>query len=266
MNPEWTKLFPDADYDFRFGMRPGPPEGFFGATDSNQELLAERVHWLAESADRYAVEQSGFNPLLEESVSLLKEWRCLPADAYITSCESLGRILEPDIVLLATEPSGPRLLGGCVCFPSSWRLGDKLGMGIESIHTPVPGLNTSLGDRISRFLTRMKPGVAWFRSNWGMSRVPDLNQHLDRDLPRLQPEVEEDELFLRIENQALVALPESNGILFGIRLEVIPFPIVMNYPDAAHGLKRALESMPDDVAEYKGLAESRPGIIRLLTR
>ena len=111
-----------------------------------------------------------------------------------------------------------RLYGGCLCFPSSWRLSDKLGQPIEFIHGPVPGLNASIGAAIHKFLAALKPGVASLRHNWGLARSAELNQHPDRDLPRLDATVDADEVWLRVEHQALVALPKSGGILFGIRV------------------------------------------------
>src|SRR5207247_2314497 len=132
---------------------------------------------------------------------------------------ALGEFWEPDFLLLKTSADGEiRLLGGCVCFPSSWRLSEKIGRPVEFIHSVVPGLNAGLGTAIHTFLAKLKPGIAWQRFNWGLSRSPELNQHPERRLPPLDATVRLAEVWLRVEDQALVALPKSGGILFGIRI------------------------------------------------
>ena len=76
--------------------------------------------------------------------------------------------MEPDILFLVpSDESGEfRLVAGCVCFPSSWRLAEKLGKPLTAIHGPVPGLNEQLGAPITQFLRRLEPGIAWRRENW----------------------------------------------------------------------------------------------------
>jgi hypothetical protein len=86
----------------------------------------------------------------------------------------------------------------------------------------VPGLNNQLAQPIDAFLAKMEPGTAWLRSNWGLSRSPQLNQHPARNLRKLDASVSLDEVWLRSENQALASLPVNRGILFGIRIAVYP--------------------------------------------
>ncbi|MBI5774145.1 MAG: DUF3445 domain-containing protein, partial [Verrucomicrobia bacterium] len=178
---------------------------------------------------------------------------------------ALGRAWESDFLLLAPGGDGEfRLVAGVVCFPSSWRVTEKIGRGLEFIHGPVPSLNPTLGPAVRQFLARLRPGVAWLRSNWGMSRSPELNHHPDRHLPRLTPPLAPDEVWIRIENQALVALPASRGILFGIRLEVHSLTELKQDAAATQGLRRALQTMPEDIAVYKGLSAARAELVRLL--
>jgi len=187
-------------------------------------------------------------------------------DSGFARCLALGRAWEPDYLLLKQAAADGRfhLLGGCVCFPSSWRFEEKVGKPLEVIHTPVPHLNEQLASPIHNFLSRIKPGAAWCRANWGLSRSPDLNQHPARGLPKLRPPLREDEVWLRVEDQALVALPESRGVLFGIRMTVIPLADVKRHPAAARGLGRALRTMPDAMLDYKSLLAAKEELLRLL--
>jgi hypothetical protein len=174
-------------------------------------------------------------------------------------------VWEPDLLFLRTvEDSQPELVGGCVCFPSSWRFEEKLGQPLDAIHTPVPTFNAQFENPVKQFLARMKPGISWERINWGLSRTQELNQHPNRRLPRLDASVDLDDVWFRVEYQSLVALPRSNGILFGIRLIIEPLSRLYLDPAFATGLSRALATMPESVATYKGLLSSRQRLIDLL--
>jgi hypothetical protein len=143
-------------------------------------------------------------------------------------------------------------------------LSEKLGQPVEFIHNVVPGLNASLGAAIQTFLAKLKPGIAWQRFNWGLSRSPELNQHPDRLLRPLDAAVRLEEVWLRVEDQALVALPKSGGILFGIRIANHSLTEVAADPAVCAGFVRALETMPVAMARYKNLATARERILNLL--
>jgi hypothetical protein len=97
-----------------------------------------------------------------------------------------------------------------------------------------------------------------------LARSAELNHHPDRKLPLLDASVNADEVWLRVEHQALVALPKSSGILFGIRVVNHPLSAVKADVVAAARLCRALETMPEEMARYKGLAAARTRIVELL--
>jgi hypothetical protein len=263
-----AEIFPDEDYRFTLRFGRGEPAGFFAATSHHATLLAQRWHWLRAEPNTYAALVPEGVPLLEETTELAREWNGfapslgkLPWD----ECLALGEFWEADYLLLKADAAGEiRLLGGCLCFPSSWRLHEKLGRSIEDIHGVVPGLNANIGPAVHKFLAGLKPGVASLRHNWGLSRSPELNQHPDRSLPRLDATVRADEVWLRVEQQALVALPRSGGILFGIRIANHPLAEVKGDLLAGARLIRALETMPEAMAVYKGIAPARMRLLELL--
>jgi hypothetical protein len=76
-------------------------------------------------------------------------------------------------------------------------------------------------------------------------------------LPRLDASAELTEIWLRIEHQALVALPRTRGVLFGIRIAMRPLADVKTDLPLARGLARALRTMPEEMARYKGIAAVR---------
>lgn len=264
-----AEIFPDEDYRFQMRFGRGEPAEFFGPTARRTALLAERRHWLTSEPQTYAALLPAGEPLLAETIEAAHCWNGFtfpPArKSPLEKCLALGEFWEADYLLLKADAAGEiRLLGGCLCFPSSWRLSEKMGKPIEFIHGSVPGLNANLGPAIHKFLAGLKLGVASLRFNWGMSRSPELNQHPERVLPRLDASVTLDEVWLRVEEQALVALPESGGILFGIRIINHPLAEVRADRVVAAKLRRALETMPDAMARYKNLAAARGTLIGLL--
>ncbi|MEZ5329708.1 MAG: DUF3445 domain-containing protein [Verrucomicrobiales bacterium] len=265
-----------SDEDFRHSMRfsKGTLSEFYGTTTDHAELLGQRSRWIAEQPNRYAALSAGCEAILDEATSLANDVGGIDAETIdliskerdpLTRCQLLGTRWEPDFLLMRSTNSGlPRLLGGCVCFPSHWSLEEKLGKTMDAIHSPVPKLNADLGRQINGFLSRIKPGISWERTNWGLAATSDLNLHPALSPPRLHSEVVAGDVWLRIEWQSLVALPVSKGILFGIRLQIMPLLAVMQDAGATQRLHRALATMPDEMAHYKGLGECRERLLRLL--
>jgi hypothetical protein len=262
-----AKLFPDEDYRFHLRMERGDPAEFFAPTPSHARMVAERRRWLRSEPEIYAALLPPGEPLLAEVAQLARSWNGFspPPGEFRSILMALGEFWETDYLLLKAEADGQiRLYGGCLCFPSSWRLSDKIGQPIEFIHGPVPGLNSSIGGAIHKFLTGLKPGLASLRHNWGLARSPELNHYPDRNLVRLDEGVGMDEVWLRVEHQALVALPRSSGILFGIRVVNHPLAEVCADRVARVRLCRALETMPDAMAIYKGIGPARGRVLQLL--
>ena len=257
-----AELFPDGDYRFHLTLRRSEPGEFFGARDPFGRLLAERAKWLAENPVRHAALLPEGEALLAELTELAgREWG-IPRT---TTVHGLGAVLEPDFLLLSPDAAGAfRLRGGALCFPTGWALGEKLGHTLDFIHGVVPGLNTALASPIQQFLARLKPGVAFQRDNWGLVATDELNLHPARKVPAPALPVALDRLWLRVEHQALVALPRTGGVLFGIRIALHRLDQVALDAAASAGLRRALASMPADVAAYKRIDAVRGAIVALL--
>jgi dimethylamine monooxygenase subunit A len=267
-------LFPDEDYRFHMRLQRGKPEDFFKATPEHALLCSERRHWLQSDSETYSACLPEGGSLLDETIELLRTWQVLSDDeqrlcavegSASRRCLALGGILEPDFLLLKTDDAGRfKLVGGCVCFPSSWSLAEKIGHPIEFIHGAVPGLNAAIGPSIQGFLGKLTAGIAWRRHNWGLTRSPERNQHPQRKLPQLEKSVSIEDVWLRVEHQALVALPRPGGILFAIRIAIHPLLEVKKDAVAAPQLLRALQTMPEEMAAYKNIAVARSAIVEML--
>jgi dimethylamine monooxygenase subunit A len=264
MSSDWSRLFSSTEFRWQMGLRNGDAGSFFASTADHAEILAERGRLLDESPADYAMLLDAGKDLIEETGSFAVAAGAIDVGAD-HSLESLGRSLEPDFVLLLPSANGPVVVGGVVCFPSSWALPEKMGLTLEQTHGPVPTLNPQLGERIRTALDRLAPGVAWERENWGMARDGNRNHHPHRPRKRLDETVEPNELWLRVEHQVLYRLPQTGGFLFGIRLEITPWSELVGNEEAVAGLYRGLETMPDEIASYKGLLSARGRILSWLS-
>lgn len=269
---ELAGLFAEDRYEFQMRMRRRGIADYFRAPAGSAGAIAERQRLLHESPHRYFAFSPQAEDCAREAIALLSEAGVVffpPASVNIDDRGSFLAVslqLDPDLVLLCPDDAGDLVMAaGCVCFPSSWSLEEKMGRSLLEIHAPVPGLNERLGPSIAQFLKRMSPGTAWCRENWGLSASPELNQHPSRSLPRLMEDVALEGVWMRVERQALVALPKTGCVLFAIRVEVTSLSEVASHPECRAGLRRSLETMPEPIASYKGLSRSRKPIIALLS-
>lgn len=247
-----------GDFRFDMGLRRGSPDYFRNVEPP--DLLEERRSLLAADPASYAVASEEAGPLLREAAAFARSLG-IPVDEGASAAQ-LGSAWEPDYVLLN---DGLRVQAGCVCFPSFWSLPEKLGQVIDLVHDPVPGLNEEIGAKIRVFLERLKPGDIWERWNWGLAATPERNCHPEMRRPRLDANATLASTWFRVEHQALVRLPETGSILFGIRIHSRTLEEeAAAAPEFAAALKRQLETMPDAVVDYKGLAACRGRLADLL--
>ncbi|MES2982030.1 MAG: heme-dependent oxidative N-demethylase subunit alpha family protein [Verrucomicrobiota bacterium] len=268
-----SEILADKDFGLRMRFEKEDIASFFKPTVSHTEVITERQKWLKNEPETYSALLPDGIDLLDEAIQLAISLGTIPeaqnfADFQpLERCKRLGELWEADFLLMKPDAEGVfRLYGGCLCFPSHWDLHDKLGQPMSAIHAPVPGLNETLGRQIDGFLQRIKPGTSWERANWGLSRSPELNLHPSRKLPRLDPTITLDDVWFRLEQQSLVALPGSGGILFGIKLVIISMHEIKADPTSRQGLMRALQTMPESMAQYKGISTARERLIDLIQR
>lgn len=265
-----SEIFPDEDYRFHLTLRKGDLAGFFGPADPC--VVKERRRWLENDPSRYVVENEHAAPLLSEFEDFAREklGRMLsPAagEVVLRRLVTLGQELEPDFVLLSNDEAGIfRVCAGAVCFPSSWALTEKLGRTLDEVHGIVPGLNHTLGSAISQFLQKLKPGTAYERSNWGLAATSELNMHPALARPRLSSSFDPAQIWVRIEDQILGDLAGTAGIVFGIRLRVLPLHQLLDDRVLRSGMHRAIETMPEALAAYKGIVPIRGELLRACSK
>lgn len=255
----WRRLLPDADYRLPMNLRAGDAARFWRYSEEAGAVIAERRRWMEAEPERYF----GWVPDSAEPAAEAVAWlAAVTGQAFAGSAEAACGV-EPDWAVLSGEATlGFPVLGGAVVFPSGWALEEKLGRPLAAVHAPVPGLETALGAQIGTFLARIAPGAAWERDNWGLSADPALNQHPSRPIRRMTAGATLAKTWLRLEQQFLTRLPQSGAILFGIRVTNHRLDqLVAEFPAVGPRLARALATMPDQLAAYKGLAPARLSLV-----
>ena len=136
-----------------------------------------------------------------------------------------------DLCVLRRDAGGWTLVGGVLCFPSSWRLAEKVGRPLLGVHDPVPGYEPVLHDRVESLLDRLADRVVW-RRNWFLHAHDAWFQPERHDLDDVVPlDRLDDDLWLRSERQTLSAVEASpdgaRWALFTIRVQHVPLRPVL---------------------------------------
>ena len=166
--------------------------------------------------------------------------------------EVAGRLVQEDLCLLA---DGPVLDAAVLCFPSRWRLAEKIGRPLTGVHEPVPLYADRLARPVDRFLAHLQPGRLATRLNWSVIDDPALFQPVgtyrtERNVAVTAANAGET-LFLRVERQTLSRVLDH--VLFTIRVHVTPLGRAIASPEDAARLAAAIRALPDEMARYKSL-------------
>ena len=188
-----------------------------------------------------------------------------PAQA-IGPLERAGRMTQEDLVLMVERGGAAHLDAACLCFPSHWRLRDKLGHATVDVHGPVPRYHDELAVKVDRYLARLRPGVIGVRRNW---TIHDDPARFAPDRPAPRPLTDRDvptQLWLRSERQTMRRLPESGAVLFTIRVQQTPFSSLAARPDIARKLGARIRAQPDELTAMNGIAPYRDAVVAWLRR
>jgi hypothetical protein len=170
-----------------------------------------------------------------------------------------GRLVQEDLCLMQLDAAHGvyRMVGASLCFPTRWRLADKLGKLLNLVHGPVPGYEEELASTMDRFFTRLKAEKPVWRVNWGLIDDPTLFQPTGHGRKGLNPDITVDnagdKLWIRMERQTLRRLPRTQDILFTIRVHVRPLRELATRPERAAELASTIRSMPEPMRLYKSL-------------
>ncbi|MEH6403291.1 MAG: DUF3445 domain-containing protein [Sneathiella sp.] len=262
--------FPIDDTDFKITMglqalREAPwmeiDENYKSDTALKNDLLTHKRSSVLAALDQSLDAQARVLKLIEKEFSdhypRYEPAAPRPDNSPLATAASM---VQEDLVLMQRIEGKIILSAACVCFPSGWNLIDKMGLEMQDIHMPVPGLNDRIGKSIDRFLEKLVPGKIVQRFNWGLFDDPALHQPEGHRISRVaQPNITHDNvgehIFFRVEKQTLQRLPTSDDILFTIRIFNTPLKEIASDPIKTAHLSHTLQTMPDAMLKYKSVSQ-----------
>jgi len=158
-------------------------------------------------------------------------------------------------VLMPDDKGVPRLAAAVLCAPNRWRLAEKIGGTMSTIHEPVARYVDDLESPVNAMLMRLSVEKPVWRINWGISNHPSLFQP---DIPPVTPDMDAADMWFRVEWQTLRRLPLTGGILFTIRTYVEKLSdFVERDPQLVQDVAELVNKIPENVAVYKSIAPYR---------
>jgi hypothetical protein len=179
--------------------------------------------------------------------------------------EVAGRLVQEDLCLIQATDAEPVLTAAVLCFPSRWRLAEKIGLPLAEVHAPVPLYSERLARPVDRFMRHLKCGHIAARLNWSVLDDAALFQPSGKWQEARNAAVTAqnagEQLFLRVERQTLRRLPQTDAILFGIRVHAYPLAQAITDAATAARLADAVRALPDSTALYKSLPSIRAALL-----
>ncbi|MFO0989417.1 MAG: DUF3445 domain-containing protein [Alphaproteobacteria bacterium] len=227
------------------------------AEPAARELLGAVADWCAATfPDRFARDGDGMRCPDGRRVAF----------AGLPPLEAAALLVQEDLCLMLPDAAGtPILIGACLCFPSRWRLAEKIGHPMLAIHAPVPGLNPKIGATIDRFLAGLKSGHIYARTNWSLTADPALFQPVAVPHEPVTAANAGERVFYRVERQTLRLLPQSGAVLFGIRIHQHALAALAALPAERRAFAETLATLDPGLVAYKSMGGIKDAVVRYLT-
>ena len=278
---------------FEIGLKRLDFADWIDADDLLPAFLAEKDRLLAMRRDAVFAAEPGTDAAQTEVLALLAEYlpqrfpaiyrrvgdmmeigpaaRQIALSGTEAPLLTAARLVQEDLLIMRRGESGWRLAAASLCFPSSWRLGEKIGRPINEIHAPVPGFGpgTRPAELIARMFDNLQPAIPVIRWNWSLYGDAAFfhPESSDARTRRFGAGEYAENVFLRVERQTLRKLPQSADILFTVRIHVDPLAALERHPDAARiaaTLIAQIEALNPEQLDYKGLTLERERLVARL--
>lgn len=174
----------------------------------------------------------------------------------------LGRSVVEDFCLLKRGDVEWVFEGGVLCFPSRWRLADKLGLPLRSVHGPVDGYDPVLADRVTSLLDRLGDRIV-MRRNWFVHPNPALFQpgRPSGGDPFVPAADVVDRLFVRSERQTLRTLPRSRRVVFTIATQQARLGALIEDDARRTRFVRYLRQAPPEQVAHRGMDDEQAAAV-----
>lgn len=280
--------FQAGPYRMSMDLIAAPEYAWFEIDERYPDELRQRRALLAERHDEVFAALAGSEAACAETLATVAEHLCrqhpswFQGDAHhlvnrltgetwdlgAPACNPLelaGRLVQEDLCLIQHADGDPRFTAAVLCFPSRWRLHDKIGKPLQAVHGPVPLYADRLARPVNRFLQHVKPGHIAQRLNWSVLDDPELFQTAGHGRDGINAAITAEnagaKLYLRVERQTLRRLPQSDAVLFGIRVHVYPLARVITSSSIATRLADAVQALPAEMGRYKSLGTFKVALL-----
>ena len=181
---------------FSIGLRPISKAQWIEVDEHLSADLAAKVKIFSEEGVEAFDELACSGVAQDEALDLLAVhlplhfpdlYRALPAGLTVEGrsvafeapkLRAAAQLVQEDLLLMQRFDDGWRLTAGALCFPATWRLGEKLGKPMGEIHAPVPGYAGQMAERIARIFDALPADDLVERFN--LSIYYDIHSHARR--------------------------------------------------------------------------------------
>ncbi len=203
--------------------------------------------------------------LSREDIQFSSDYTLVNSQKYISLFDALCAQVPEDVAVWQVHENTDWLAALHICAPNYWAPEEKIGLNFSGFHSPVPGLE-GLRQRYFPMLQSILAKGSFVRFGWGLTTDFRLNHH-PQPPPGIAPaawhgrkfDPNQPQLYVRTERQVLTGLADVNAVLFTIRTYFTD--VVTLSPKELHALESAILSISPAALVYKGLDESRDGIL-----
>jgi hypothetical protein len=274
---------PPADgkpFRLNMGLRSLEPALWLEGGEDLELQIPERLALKTDAREVVYQELPGYRNAIEDLVALIADnLATFHSDRYEVSAQSvkhlptgtsvdvassdvllqIASIIGEDLVVLSRENDEWKIVAGAVLFPSRWKLSEKIGKGMDVVHTPVPGFATALAPFMTATFDKISADRAVWRKNWSLHSTSDLHQPTSIHAP-----ANPDDYWWRTERQTLTRSRTGDFLYFTIRNRAEPLSWIKADQESASLFAETLASFTAETIEYKGLQKDHQAIIDYL--
>ncbi len=221
------------------------------------EELALKAELLSTRPSEVFAARPGCEAASAEVLELVTGWLAThpgptapPPPAGLHPLDAAGRLVQEDLCLMVADEGRYRLEAASLCFPSHWRLHDKLGHSLATIHAPVPHYAEELAAKVDTFFERLRADRPVRRRNLSIHNHDELFRPEPHESPAsFAPDPSGvRRVWLRSERQTLVRLAHTGAVLFTIKTQQCPVAAVRGRPEIARALAAKFGAEARDLA------------------
>ena len=181
-DPRYVPLDPKG-FRLAMGLRPLDLGEWLEGGDDVVAQVALKRQLLATRRDEVVARRDPSDVACAELLTLVRDHlaRHQPAalvDAPVDTdpLVTASALAAEDLCVVERRDDQWVLTAATVCFPSRWRLADKIGTSLDHIHAPVPGYEATIAAPTRSFFDRLRVERPVWRLNWTLLDDPALFQ------------------------------------------------------------------------------------------